>query len=182
MSNQRVVVLTDELTEPIYDIIEACCGAQADGRGEFVAYMRGERNGEWRFGGWLGFGGKLYSSSQGVYVDCYPEHRSPLAAFAIKTANERIEALLESSRTVARLEAALEHPEGITEWRWVAGDEGDSKYEIDHGEPRRSREEAEADLASVVAEADPPFDHQGIESRQCGPWVESSRTVGQEDR
>lgn len=94
--SQRVVVLTDELTEPIYDILEECCGAQADGRGEFVAYMRHERNGEWRFGG------KLYSNPQGVYVDCYAEHKSPLAKFAIKTANERISAL-------------LEHPEGITD-------------------------------------------------------------------
>ena len=72
---------------------------------------------------------------------------------------------------IRKLSAALEHSEGITEWRWFAGDEGDSKYKLGHGEPRRSREEAEADLASVVAEADPPFDHQGIESRQCGPWI-----------
>ena len=64
--------------------------------------MLSERDGEWRFGGWLGFGGKLYSNSQGVYVDCYAEQKSPLVAFAIKTANERINALLESSRTVGQ--------------------------------------------------------------------------------
>ena len=36
MSNQRVVVLTDELTEPIYDILETCCGAQAHVTVDFV--------------------------------------------------------------------------------------------------------------------------------------------------
>ena len=226
MSSQRVAVLTDGLTERIYDILERCCGAYGEGRGEFVAYMRRERDGEWRFGGWLGFGGKLFSNSRGVYVDCYAEHKSPLAAFAIKTANERISALLGHPEgiTDTQLHAAcevvhryldggfgeVERPgpsdvqslvenvvaalfpgedermirssghdsEGRCEWRAFVGDEGESN---DYARVRATRAEAEADLADLTRNAaeDDPYDRQGVEYRQCGPWVEVSRPVGQ---
>lgn len=87
--------LTTKQIEDIYDILEECCGAHKNGRDEFISYMKLDSNMyEYRFCGWLGFGGKLYSNSQGVYVDCYSVHKSPLAAFAIKMANERINTLL----------------------------------------------------------------------------------------
>lgn len=81
--------------EAIYDILVECCGASEAARASFVAYMASEiSNHEFRFCGWLGFGGKLYSNSQGVYVDCYSEQKSPLAQFSIKVATERISAAL----------------------------------------------------------------------------------------
>lgn len=90
--------LTKDQSESIYKILEECCGAASDELRAFVDYMcptNADSHGfEWRFSGWLGFGGKLYSNSQGIYVDCYAEERSPLAVFAIKIANERITDLL----------------------------------------------------------------------------------------
>jgi|HubBroStandDraft_5_1064220.scaffolds.fasta_scaffold26428_6 hypothetical protein len=92
------VDLTKDQAEGIYKILEECCGAANDELRAFVDYMclkdRDLHGSEWRFCGWLGFGGKLYSNSQGVYVDCYAEEKSPLAVFAIKIANERITDLL----------------------------------------------------------------------------------------
>lgn len=77
--------------DAIYSILVECCGASEDERADCLKYLATTTlNGhEWRFRGWLGFGGKLYVNSQGVYVDCYPEQKSPL-----KVANERIEAAL----------------------------------------------------------------------------------------
>lgn len=87
--------LTTKQVEDIYDILEECCGATKGLREEFISYLAIEKlNAEFRFVGWLGKGGKFYSNSQGTYVDCYSEHKSPLATFAIKIANERIKYLL----------------------------------------------------------------------------------------
>lgn len=85
-----------ERWEAVYSILVECCGASELARGEFLAYMaRPVPYGhEFRFMGWLGMGGKLYSNSQGVYVDCYSEQKTPLVTFAIKVANERIQAAL----------------------------------------------------------------------------------------
>lgn len=84
--------------EAIYEILIVCCGASelSDERDAFVDYLTKpiQHGHEYRFGGWLGFGGKLYANSQGVYVDCYSEQKSPIVAFAIRTANERIDAAL----------------------------------------------------------------------------------------
>jgi hypothetical protein len=83
--------------EEVYEILITCCGASelTDEREEFLSYMAvSVKHGhEFRFGGWLGFGGKLYANTQGVYVDCYAEQKSPIVAFAIRVANERIAAL-----------------------------------------------------------------------------------------
>ncbi len=92
--------LTEQEREAIYDILVEWCGASEDLRGECLVYLaQPVKHGghEFRFGGSLGSGGKLYSNSQGVYVDCYWEHKSPIAAFAIKVANTRIRAALASS-------------------------------------------------------------------------------------
>lgn len=81
--------------EKIYHILEECCGATEDRREDFLSYMRNKDDyKEFRFEGWLGYGGKLYENSQGIYVDCYPEDRTPIRTFVIKTANERIYRLI----------------------------------------------------------------------------------------
>jgi hypothetical protein len=82
--------LAEEI-DRIYTILEECCGASPLEREAFSRYMTAEhRQWEWRFGGWLGFGGKLYADSRSVHVDYYREDRTPIRDFAVKTANERI--------------------------------------------------------------------------------------------
>lgn len=82
----------------IYNELVMCCGAseQEDQRSAFLQYVMrsNSADSEWRFVGWLGSGGKLYSNSGGVYVDCYSEDKSSIVAFVIKIVNERIAAVI----------------------------------------------------------------------------------------
>lgn len=48
---------------------------------------------EYRFQGSLGFGGKVWSSSGRVYVNCYPEHMTDERRVMIERANERLAAV-----------------------------------------------------------------------------------------
>lgn len=82
---------------------------------------------------------------------------------------------------IAKFEAILEHPKGITEWRAFVGDEGESN---DYADIRETLEEAVADLAILTdqaAEDGEPYNRQGIESRQCGPWVEAALLPGNDN-
>lgn len=45
---------------------------------------------EWRFGGQLGFGGKVNLGGGRLYVSCYPEDRSPGIDLGIERLNERL--------------------------------------------------------------------------------------------
>lgn len=50
---------------------------------------------EYRFGGWLGDGGKLYNANGGkLWVSCYREDETPTRVAAIGRANARLDALL----------------------------------------------------------------------------------------
>lgn len=86
----------------IYNELVTYCGA-SELSGEqtdfFLRYVTrsNSADSEWRFGGWLGFGGKLYSNSQGVYVDCYSEDKSSIVAFVIKIVNERIAVVISNA-------------------------------------------------------------------------------------
>lgn len=87
----------------IYDVLVECCGAHPEDKQTFVTDLITENRlgHEWRFQGWLGFGGKLYANTQGVYVDAYSEHKTAMARFVIGVANERIDALLQESEAQA---------------------------------------------------------------------------------
>jgi hypothetical protein len=87
---------TIKQAEDIYDILEQVCGANKDLRFDFVSYITRPLpwGHEYRFQGNLSFGGKLYSNSQGVYVDCYSEHKTVQVASEIDEANKRINELL----------------------------------------------------------------------------------------
>lgn len=80
----------------IYDVLVECCGAPAEEKQLFITYLITKCRGghEWRFCGWLGFGGKLYANVQGVYVDAYSVHKTPIVKFVIGVANDRINAVL----------------------------------------------------------------------------------------
>lgn len=46
---------------------------------------------EWRFGGTLGFGGKVHLNGRGLYVSCYPEDLTPELDDLIARVNRRLE-------------------------------------------------------------------------------------------
>lgn len=58
----------------------------------FVDYMATpvEHGHEWRFGGVLGFGGKLHLSRRGLYVTAYPEDLTPENRKLIDAINDRL--------------------------------------------------------------------------------------------
>jgi hypothetical protein len=59
-----------------------------------IAYHQMPR--EFRFGGKLGFGGKLFSNSRNVWVDYYPEDRTPERDAIVERVNARIKELLKN--------------------------------------------------------------------------------------
>jgi hypothetical protein len=56
---------------------------------------------EWRFGGQLGFGGKVYLSLSRLYVSCYPEDETPELRDRIAEVNSRLAAVLDEVRAAA---------------------------------------------------------------------------------
>lgn len=51
---------------------------------------------EWRFGGQLGFGGKLCMNATGrLYVSCYPEDSDPLTDEEILQVNRKLEEVVQ---------------------------------------------------------------------------------------
>lgn len=81
----------------IYNLLVLLCDANESERHDFVQYMAGRPttggNGEWRFRGKLGFGGKFYVSPFGWRVDYYPEDKTLERDSTMKVVNERLRAL-----------------------------------------------------------------------------------------
>lgn len=79
----------------VWAILVEECGADPAMWGQFKAVW--PKCGEFRFQGSLGFGGKLYHSSNGHdRVDCYPEDATPERRTAIVRANARLRELAEA--------------------------------------------------------------------------------------
>jgi len=106
--NQRIkawvtgkpVMLTEAEANAIYDILIQECGATeicgivpTSEREHFVERQMAEEIREWRFCGWLGFGGKFWRNSGRMYVTCYSEDETPKRKAMIESANKRLEAL-----------------------------------------------------------------------------------------
>lgn len=71
-------MLTAEQANKAYDVLVRVGGAREDERPRFIQYFGlDEQFLEWRFGGSLGFGGKLAMSHGRLYPKYYPEDRSP---------------------------------------------------------------------------------------------------------
>jgi hypothetical protein len=82
--------LTAEQVDTVFTILVEECGARPDMAGEFRHLWPECR--EFRFGGSLGFGGKVYAGSrfESPYVGQYPEDATVASRAAIERANTRI--------------------------------------------------------------------------------------------
>ena len=75
----------------VYDIIVEECRAPESERDNFVYHQtRAGFPREWRFGGVLGFGGKLWRNDERVYVACYREDDTDEREAMMAKANERL--------------------------------------------------------------------------------------------
>lgn len=101
--------ITPEVAHKIWDILVETCGVQDDRdpwgqRESFVrCAIETDKFGrwtEWRFGGNLGFGGKVYNQGS-FYVSCYREDETPERRKMVSQANEKLAALhLEYARSL----------------------------------------------------------------------------------
>ena len=86
----------------VYDVLVQEAKAAEDYRERFLDYMteelpsRGRTNGEWRFMGCLGFGGKLYWDGRRASINKYPEDRSDEDVVLIKRVNDMLRAIIAS--------------------------------------------------------------------------------------
>lgn len=83
----------------IYDLLVQFAGASAgkDERSCFLRYATADLSVEWRFQGFLGFGGKLYADGWDVpRVGCYREDETPARRAVIDDLNARIRAMFEA--------------------------------------------------------------------------------------
>jgi len=86
-----------DLYSKVWDILVEHAGASKspDERESFVSSMTQIEypTSEYRFQGHLGFGGKLYRSSRGLSVSCYPEDRTALREIIINSVNRLLSPL-----------------------------------------------------------------------------------------
>jgi len=86
----------DQIFNKAWDILVAYAGASKDSmwRPIFVEYFLAKRsNQEFRFGGYLGHGGKFWRNDGRYYVQCYPEDRNPNRTKVIEETNKWLSAL-----------------------------------------------------------------------------------------
>lgn len=81
---------TEQEANAIWDILIAEAGANGDlsARHDFLHEALSGNWTEWRFGGKLGFGGKVRNNMGRVYVTCYRENETPSVNAAIEKTNE----------------------------------------------------------------------------------------------
>ena len=80
-----------DFLNPVYDILVAQGGARETDRAEFLHHHRAGGYPEWRFIGYLGFGGK-YLMEQNK-VTCYPEDNTPERQALIDQINAQLAGL-----------------------------------------------------------------------------------------
>lgn len=84
--NPRTVAV--DLAERVYDVLVRLAGASESSRHEFVVLTAVGGLSEFRFGGLLGFGGKVrYSRSRGFCVSAYPEDMNDQRRQVIESTN-----------------------------------------------------------------------------------------------
>ncbi len=79
--------------EDAWPIIQTC-GASDGWREDFLHHW--PECGEYRFQGYLGFGGKIYAQGDAVWVSCYREDETPERLALIAVANDALAALTAS--------------------------------------------------------------------------------------
>lgn len=87
--NPRSVAV--DLADRVYDVLIRLAGASEQHRFEFVVLAGAGQLSEFRFGGSLGWGGKVrYSRPRGFYVDCYREHLNDERRAVIERTNRAL--------------------------------------------------------------------------------------------
>lgn len=77
-----------ENADMIYDILVSECGAEEEWRANFLYHF--PQCVEYRFGGTLGLGGKIWANNGRIYVSCYPEDLTEERKSVIERANLRL--------------------------------------------------------------------------------------------
>jgi hypothetical protein len=74
--------------QQVYDSLVRICGAtdSDSNRSQWEGFWLSEGT-EYRFSGWLGFGGKFWRSGDRWYVSCYSEDETPIRKQRIEEAN-----------------------------------------------------------------------------------------------
>lgn len=79
--------------DEVWSVLVELAGAREEGRRDFVHHAERTAPGEleYRFGGKLGFGGKVRSQYDGTWrVDCYLEDETPERRAIVEAVNARI--------------------------------------------------------------------------------------------
>lgn len=84
--------MTEQEANRVYDLLVELCGAVPDWREPFVKYHTANRSDstEWRFAGFLGFGGKFWSNDGRWWVTCYSEDENEARRLIIDATNQRL--------------------------------------------------------------------------------------------
>lgn len=90
--------LTYEEAIEVYEILEKCAGAPLSGEGftrhQFIGYAQNNPDAfplEYRFQGWLGFGGKWHYNGRTMRVSCYPEDETAGRLHVIAQTNKALD-------------------------------------------------------------------------------------------
>jgi hypothetical protein len=88
--------IDEALARRIYAVLVEYAGASSvDGEAYAFAHaVSVKRTDEYRFQGWLGFGGKFRNNHSGVYVDCYAEDETEKRRAHIDTCNAKLRELI----------------------------------------------------------------------------------------
>lgn len=90
----RQSTLDAETASRIWDVLVEECGASEQGREDFIRSVGTHGLTEYRFCGWLGFGGKVwlrpYPPAPWFDVNCYPEDLTEERETAMQLANARL--------------------------------------------------------------------------------------------
>ena len=91
--------LTEEFADKVYTVLVEHAGAPDDRQGRdrdaFIISQSASVITEWRFGGHLGFGGKLWRLRNTLSVDCYAEDRTPERQLIIERTNFILQTLVD---------------------------------------------------------------------------------------
>jgi hypothetical protein len=92
--------VTPDEASLIFDALVDTCGARESRREDFIHYLsQDQKNHEYRFQGFLGFGGKLYHQWDELWVGCYPEDMDKVKQSMIHEAHTRIEEIFQNGES-----------------------------------------------------------------------------------
>ena len=95
--------LSPEMANRVYDILVMTCGASENNRKSFVETQTTEICSEWRFCGFLGYGGKFWNANGKLYVNCYRENMTPERECIIGIANSKLRQLSKSTKITLQM-------------------------------------------------------------------------------